>query len=490
MEVKTGRILGMGSYPNFDLNDPRDLTFTGMYTREQVDAMKEEDKTKALSSIWRNFCISDTYEPGSTYKPFTVASGLESGKLAGNESFYCGGYEIIDGVQVKCSHTAGHGPLDVEMAVAESCNAALMQMSYKIGIPTFTRYQSIFGFGKKTGIDLPGEVNAAKLLYTADTMTDLDLAVNSFGQNFNVTMVQMAAGICSIINDGKYYQPHLVDRIVNSDGETVETFEPKLLKQTISPETSANLRKYLRAVVEKGTAISAKVEGYDVGGKTGTAEKFPRNKINYLVSFLGFAPVDEPELLVYVVIDEPNVENQANSKLALDLCQAIMSRVFPYYGVTKLDGTSTRDVTMVDVNDVSWVYESENNTEGTEIWEPGTSFSDGADVHFDTEDDSSDDYPDWGGVDMGGDGYYGSDSGDTGEWTGDEDTGGDTGEWTGDEDTGGDTGEWTGDEDTGGDTGEWTGDEDTGGDTGEWTGDEDTDEDTGGSGEDAGYTED
>ncbi len=370
MNPKTGAILAECAYPYYNLNDPRDLTYLQAYTKEQVDAMSDEEKQEKLNGMWRNFCISDTYEPGSTFKPFTVAMGLESGALTGQESYYCNGYEVVDGTTVKCSHTSGHGQLSFLDTVGKSCNDALMQMSYQIGIDNFTKYQAVFGFGKKTGIDLKGEVNAAGLLFTKEKMQPIDLAVNSFGQNFNVTMTQMMAGFCALVNGGYYYQPQVAARIENAEGDVVETFRPKLLKQIISQETSQIIREQMRTVVESGTGRSAAVPGYDVGGKTGTAEKFPRGQGTYLVSFMGCAPVDDPEIAVYVVIDEPNVEDQANSKLAVTLFQQIMAEVLPYYGVTR-NGEDPDSQVETDWSVVDETWENSQSFVDGEIEPPG-----------------------------------------------------------------------------------------------------------------------
>lgn len=393
-DPNTGAILAECSYPYYNLNEPRDLTYLGQYTEQQVENMSDEEKQEKMTTIWKNFCISDTYEPGSTFKPFTTAMGLESGKLTGQESYYCNGYEVVDNVRVKCSHTSGHGSLTFEGAIAKSCNDALMQMSYAIGVDTFVKYQSIFGFGKKTGIDLQGEVNAAGLLFTADKMQSIDLAVNSFGQNFNVTMTQMMAGFCSLINGGYYYQPQVAARIENADGEVIRNIQPRLLKQTISQETSEIIRQELKAVVEYGTGRSARVEGYSIGGKTGTAEKFPRGSGKYLVSFVACAPAENPELAFYVVIDEPNAENQANSWYAVTLCQSIMAEVLPYYGVTMEDEEAQAqpetDWSVTGEDTESWT-QGESHVDG-EVDMPDGQVSDGDREDYDGEEtDSGDD---------------------------------------------------------------------------------------------------
>ncbi|MBU9738717.1 penicillin-binding transpeptidase domain-containing protein [Diplocloster agilis] len=336
MNPNTGEVLAMASTPEWDLNNPRDLT--PFYSEEEIAAMDDETRMDALNKIWRNFCISDTYEPGSTSKPFTIASGLETGKLNGNETFVCDGKQVVPGAPkgIACVNRYGHGLLTIEGAINVSCNDALMQMAAIIGTENFCRYQEIFGFGQKTRIDLPGEANTSGMLYTADKMKPVDLATNSFGQNYNVTMIQQISAFCSVINGGYYYQPHMVSRILDASGGTVQNIDPILLKQTISEKTSATLKQYLYTTVsgEKGTAKKAAVPGYKVGGKTGTAEKYPREDRNFLVSYLGYAPFDKPQVVIYVVIDEPNVEEQNHaSSLACEMANGILSEVLPYMNI-------------------------------------------------------------------------------------------------------------------------------------------------------------
>ena len=210
MNPNTGEILAEASYPNFDLNNPRDLSI--LYSEEEWNAMSEEDQLTAMNDLWRNFCVSDAFEPGSTAKPFTVAAGLETGVLNGSETYYCGGQKTVLGVPVSCHYKSGHGTQTIQDAIANSCNVALMDMSEVIGADDFSRYQHIFGFGEYTGIDLPGEATTSALLYSAQDMTELDLATNSFGQNFNVTMTQLVSAFSSLINGGYYYEPHVVNR--------------------------------------------------------------------------------------------------------------------------------------------------------------------------------------------------------------------------------------------------------------------------------------
>ena len=334
MNPNTGEILAQASYPDYDLNNPADLS--AIYSEDTINGMTEEEKTEKRNQMWRNFCISDTYEPGSTMKPFTVAAGLESGTLTGNETYYCGGSLRVADYDIGCPLRAGHGMETIQDAIANSCNVALMTMAESIGVDYFTRYQHIFGFGEYTGIDLPGEAGTAGLLYTADNMTAVDLATNSFGQSFNVTMVQLITGFSSLINGGYYYEPHVVKQIQDQNGNVIETKDPVLLRKTVSAETSTMLKSYMKATMEYGTGKKAAVEGYDIGAKTGTAQKIPRKEGKYLLSYIGYAPQENPEVVVYVVIDEPNVSAQDNSLLVLELAKSIMEEAFPYLGITTI----------------------------------------------------------------------------------------------------------------------------------------------------------
>ena len=335
MDPNTGEILAEASYPGFDLNNPRDLST--LYTEEEIAAMTDEEELNALNSLWRNFCVSDAYEPGSTAKPFTLAAGLETGTLTGEESYYCGGALDVADYTIKCNNKNGHGQETTQDAIAYSCNVALMEMAEKIGAENFCRYQHIFGFGEYTGIDLPGEAATEALLYQADNMGEVELATNSFGQGFNVTMTQMVSAFSSLINGGYYYEPHVVKQIQDENDNVIETKDPVLLRKTVSAETSAQLREYMGATMDYGTGKDAGVEGYDIGAKTGTAEKLPRGNGKYLLSYLGYAPQNNPEIVIYVLVDEPNVENQDDSSLVKKLAKSIMEEAFPYLGITTIE---------------------------------------------------------------------------------------------------------------------------------------------------------
>ena len=220
-------------------------------------------------------------------------------------------------------------------AIENSCNVALMQIGEMIGAVDFSKYQHTFGFGEMTGIDLPGEAETSALLYTADNMDETSLATNAFGQNFNVTMTQMMAGFCSLINGGYYYEPHIVKQIQDENGNVIENVDPVLVKRTISEDTSTLVKDYMRGVVLEGSGKAANIEGYEVGGKTGTAEKLPRSDGKNLVSFIAYAPQENPEIAIYVVIDEPNEYDQAQSSLAVQMASDIMKEIFPYLGISQ-----------------------------------------------------------------------------------------------------------------------------------------------------------
>lgn len=333
MNPQNGEILAEASYPNYDLNNPRDLT--KYYTEEQIEAMSDEEKLDALNSLWNNFCVSDTYEPGSTFKPFVISAGLETGVLTGEESYTCGGVLHVGDHDIHCSNRDGHGTQTLKRALENSCNVALMQIGESMGAEEFTRYQELFGFGEMTGIDLPGEASTEGLLYEAENMDAASLATNAFGQNFNVTMTQLVASFCSLVNGGNYYEPHVVKQIQDENGNVTETKDPVLVRKTISKETSDIIKDYMYGVVEEGTGKSAAVEGYAIGAKTGTAEKLPRRNGKYLVSFIGYAPQENPQVVVYVVVNEPNAQGQANSGFATELASKIMGEIFPYLGIEK-----------------------------------------------------------------------------------------------------------------------------------------------------------
>lgn len=325
MNPNNGEIYAMASSTSFDLNDPRNEdNLLKKYKQSQIDKMSQKEMVEAFNEIWKNPMVSNSFEPGSTYKPFTVAAGLEEGILNGNESFTCNGYEQYGSTRIHCSHRSGHGKITLSQSISLSCNDAIMQIAQEEGKDIFTKYQKEFNFGSKTGIDLPGEADTSGLLHGADEMQDVDLATSSFGQSFNCSMIQMASSFSSLINGGNYYQPHVVRQLQDDKGNVVRNVEPTMVKQTVSKDTSDKLKKYMQETVESGTGTRGKLDDYTVGGKTGTAEKLPRSKGNYIVSFCGFAPVENPQVVVYVVIDEIQKGSQQNTGIAVEMAKNVL----------------------------------------------------------------------------------------------------------------------------------------------------------------------
>ena len=312
------------------------------YTDEEIQAMDEKAKSEAWYKMWRNFCVSDSYEPGSPQKAFTVAGAIEEGAISGNEVFECGGKLHFGDWDIRCVARAGHGPLTITQGLMKSCNVVMMRIVSLEGKEKFVQYQKIFGFGEKTGIDLPGE--ASGLIYQASNMDPASLATNAFGQNYNCTMVQMAAGYASLINGGSYYEPHVVKEILNDEGSVVKSVSPNLVRETVSESTSNFINNALYQTVsgDGGTAGAAAVAGYEVAGKTGTAQKQPRAEKNYLVSFIGYAPAYNPQVLCYVVVDTPHLpgEQQAHSTFASEIFSKIMAEVLPYKNVFPAGGAA------------------------------------------------------------------------------------------------------------------------------------------------------
>lgn len=328
MNPKNGEILAMASNSTFDLNDPQNLA--SMYSEQKIAAMTDKEKNENLLSMWSNFCVGSAYEPGSTFKPFTIAAALDENIISGKSTFQCNGVKKVADREIHCSNRNGHGMLDLRHALMESCNAALMDIGLGLGRNKFSKYNKLYGFGQRTGVDLPGETSG--LIHTKEELNPVELATSSFGQTQTVTMVQMLSGFSSLINGGNYYQPHLVKEIQNSNGDVVKTIDPVVVKRTTSEDTSSKLRSYLKSTVEEGTAAPAQVKGYSIGGKTGTAEKRPVSAKKYLVSFIGCEPAEDPEVAYYVIIDEPHVKDQAHSTYATEFSSKVMKRVLPFLG--------------------------------------------------------------------------------------------------------------------------------------------------------------
>lgn len=328
MDPDTGEILGMDSDRWYDLNNPRDLT--QFYTQKEINNMSDEDMLNNLNAIWANYCISDAYELGSVFKPVTAASALSDGAIDMDTKFNCEGGEQVADKYIACEGV--HGEITLVDAIKKSCNASLMQIASKMGEDDFLRYQQTFGYGMKTGIDLPGE--ATGLIFDDETMGPVELATSSFGQGFTATMIQEASAICAAINGGYYYRPHVVKQITDANGAVVQTIDPVLERRTNSEEVSADIREVMGAVMQSdGTGYIAKIPGYTMGGKTGTAEKLPRGNGNYVLSFVNFAPLNDPKVVLYVTVDEPNTDAQETTIYAMSIARNIMVELLPYLDI-------------------------------------------------------------------------------------------------------------------------------------------------------------
>ncbi|NLK74382.1 MAG: peptidoglycan glycosyltransferase [Clostridiales bacterium] len=330
MNPNNGEIIAMASNQEYDLNNPRDLTV--LYSQDEIDRMTEEEKLEALYRLWKNDIISESYEPGSTFKPFTIAAGLEEALISDSSTFICDGGEHIGGHKIRCSNRVGHGELTLAQSLMRSCNDALMHIAELQGRDIFYKYQTSFGFGEKTGIDLPGETTG--ILISLNNLNKTELATSSFGQSFTVSMLQLASAYSSAVNGGYLYKPHVVKQIINDKGATVKTIDKTLIRQTISEQTSKLIQEYLYQTVEAGTAKWAQVEGYAIGGKTGTAQKIPRSEKKYIVSFIGSVPAINPEVVFLVVIDEAeNVVRQDDSSIATKFASKVLKEILPALGI-------------------------------------------------------------------------------------------------------------------------------------------------------------
>ena len=369
----TGEILAMASAPTFNLNDPRDLST--YFTEDEIEAMSDEEIVNFYNKVWRNFCVSDTFEAGSTIKPLTIGAALDEHKVSTEDSFFCdGGEDLFDGSgtqHIACNNTYGHGTTTLQEAIMWSCNDALMQIGAKLGTSDMLRYHHLYGFGEYTGIDLPGEASAESLIFNESTMGSFELATSAFGQGFNLSMVQMVAAFSSIVNGGHYYRPHVVKEIVTDGGNVVKSFDKVLVQNTLSEETCNWLKEAMHQTVSDDgvntTGTAARVEGYTIGGKTGTAEKVPRGSGKYVVSFIGFAPVENPQVVVYVVVDELQ-DNQEDSSAPTKMAGDILSEVLPYLQIFPSTGTESGETSGENTDHIyQWGAEGETNADGTPV---------------------------------------------------------------------------------------------------------------------------
>lgn len=321
MNPQNGELMAMVNYPEFDLNDP--FTLVGD-TGESVSA---EEKQNLLNKMWRNQCISDTYEPGSTFKIITAAAALEEGVVKLDDAFFCPGYKIVEDRRIRCARTTGHGAETFETGIMNSCNPVFMELGERLGAENFAGYFKQFGLLSKTNIDLPGE--AGTIMHKTENIGPVELATISFGQSFQITPIQLVTTVSSIINGGTRVTPHLGVSVQDADGNTVKTFSYETHENICTAETSETMRYLLEKVVSEGTGKNAKIEGFSIGGKTATSQTLPRSDHKYISSFLGFAPADNPQVLVLVVINNPQGIYYGGT-IAAPVAKEIFENILPY----------------------------------------------------------------------------------------------------------------------------------------------------------------
>ena len=321
MNPQNGELMAMVNYPEFDLNDP--FTLVGD-TGESVSA---EEKQNLLNKMWRNQCISDTYEPGSIFKIITAAAALEEGVVKLDDAFFCPGYKIVEDRRIRCARTTGHGAETFETGIMNSCNPVFMELGERLGAENFAGYFKQFGLLSKTNIDLPGE--AGTIMHKTENIGPVELATISFGQSFQITPIQLVTTVSSIINGGTRVTPHFGVSVQDADGNTVKTFSYETHENICTAETSETMRYLLEKVVSEGTGKNAKIEGFSIGGKTATSQTLPRSDHKYISSFLGFAPADNPQVLVLVVINNPQGIYYGGT-IAAPVAKEIFENILPY----------------------------------------------------------------------------------------------------------------------------------------------------------------
>jgi len=321
MNPQNGELMAMVNYPEFDLNNP--FTLAG----DTGEAVSAEEKQNLLNKMWRNQCISDTYEPGSTFKIITAAAALEEGVVKLDDAFFCPGYKIVEDRRIRCARTTGHGAETFETGIMNSCNPVFMELGERLGAENFAGYFKQFGLLSKTNIDLPGE--AGTIMHKTENIGPVELATISFGQSFQITPIQLVTTVSSIINGGTRVTPHFGVSVQDADGNTVKTFSYETHENICTAETSETMRYLLEKVVSEGTGKNAKIEGFSIGGKTATSQTLPRSDHKYISSFLGFAPADNPQVLVLVVINNPQGIYYGGT-IAAPVAKEIFENILPY----------------------------------------------------------------------------------------------------------------------------------------------------------------
>ena len=323
MNPKNGEILAMVSVPEFDCNDPFTLN-------TEANPETEEQKQDLLNAMWRNPCINDTYEPGSTFKIITMAAALEEGVVSLEDSFYCPGYRVVEDRRIRCHKVTGHGAETFLQGAMNSCNPVFIDVGLRLGVDRYCQYFRQFGLLEKTGVDLPGE--AGTIMHAQTDMGEVELATTAFGQSFQITPLHLITTAASLVNGGHLVTPHFGVRVLDAEGNLVKTFTYDTEKTIISEDSSRTLRYILEQVVSEGTGKKAAVAGYSVGGKTATSEKLPRRTGRYISSFLGFAPADDPQVIGLITIDEP-VGVYYGGTIAAPVMAEIFGNILPYLNI-------------------------------------------------------------------------------------------------------------------------------------------------------------
>ena len=323
MNPQNGEIMAMVNYPEFNLNEP----FTLIEEMGADGTESADKKQELLNRMWRNPCISDTYEPGSTFKIITAAAALEEGVVSLTDQFYCPGYKLVEDRRIRCAKTSGHGAETFETGIMNSCNPVFIELGERLGVENYYKYFKQFGLTQKTGIDLPGE--AATIMHKQENVGPVELATISFGQSFQITPIQLVTTVSSIINGGTRITPHFGVEVRETDGTLVESFSYDKREEICSGETSETMQYLLEKVVSEGGGKNAKIEGYAIGGKTATSQTLPRSEHRYISSFLGFAPADDPKVLVIAIINNPK-GTYYGGLIAAPVVKEIMENILPY----------------------------------------------------------------------------------------------------------------------------------------------------------------
>lgn len=324
MNPQNGEILAMVNEPEFNLNEPFALN------TENDTELSEEEKQDALNKTWRNQCINDTYEPGSTFKIITASAALEEGKVSLSDQFNCPGYKIVEDRRIRCHKVGGHGAEDFTHGIMNSCNPVFIEIGLRIGSDRFCDYFEQFGLLSRTNIDLPGE--ASTIMHKRENIGQVELATMSFGQSFQITPIQLATTVSSIINGGNRVTPHFGVETKNAEGEVTHTFVYGQKEHIVSEETSTTMRYLLEKVVSEGSGKNAALEGFSIGGKTATSQTLPRSEKRYISSFLGFAPADDPQVLALIIINNPQGVYYGGT-IAAPVCRDLFSNILPYLGI-------------------------------------------------------------------------------------------------------------------------------------------------------------